>query len=220
MVNEPISVFLVDDQTMIRAAFGKLLGDDSRFNVVGDSGDAREALQSIKELRPEVVLLDITMPGLSGLDMIPKLLKINPRGKVLMLSHHEGESFVKQALEAGAHGYLSKDSDPDELNLAIKSVREGRVYLTPKVAGGVVANLRGGGAGDFGSNSRMDSLTAREREVFLLLAIGKSNKEVAAELNLSLGTVKKHRENLQRKLDCHSSAELARLAIREGLLDA
>lgn len=219
-MSEPITVYLVDDQTMIRAAFAKLLRDDLRFEVVGDSGDARAAIQDIKELRPEVTLLDITMPGLSGLDMIPKLLKVNPRGKVLMLSHHEGESFVKQALEAGAHGYLSKDSDPDELNLAIKSVREGRIYLTPKVAGGVVANLRGGGTNEIGKHSRMDSLTAREREVFLLLAIGQSNKEVAAQLNLSLGTVKKHRENLQRKLDCHSSAELARLAIREGLLDA
>jgi DNA-binding NarL/FixJ family response regulator len=219
-VSDPITVYLVDDQTMIRAAFAKLLKEDLRFEVVGDSGDARAAIQEIKDLRPEVTLLDITMPGLSGLDMIPKLLKINPRGKVLMLSHHEGESFVKQALEAGAHGYLSKNSDPDELNLAIKAVREGRVYLTPMVAGGVVANLRGGGATEIGNQSRMDSLTAREREVFLLLAIGQSNKEVAAQLNLSLGTVKKHRENLQRKLDCHSSAELARLAIREGLLDA
>ncbi|PIE24448.1 MAG: DNA-binding response regulator [Planctomycetota bacterium] len=219
-MSEPITVYLVDDQTMIRAAFAKLLEDDLRFQVAGDSGDARAAIQEIKELRPEVTLLDITMPGLSGLDMIPKLLKVNPRGKLLMLSHHEGESFVKQALEAGAHGYLSKYSDPDELTLAIKSVREGQIYLTPKVAGGIVANLRAGGGNEAGKHSRMDSLTAREREVFLLLAIGRSNKEVAAQLNLSLGTVKKHRENLQRKLDCHSSAELARLAIREGLLDA
>jgi DNA-binding NarL/FixJ family response regulator len=120
-------------------------------------------------------------------------------------------------MEAGADGYLSKDSDPGELALAIESVHRGEPYLSSRVAGGLIPRGRGPGACK-GATGRLSALTAREREVFQLLALGKSNKEVAMALSMSLGTAKKHRENLQRKLDCHSAAELALLAIREGLL--
>jgi DNA-binding NarL/FixJ family response regulator len=213
-----IKVFLVDDQSILRAAFKSLLAQNPRFQVVGDSGDAREAIRKIGVLRPDVVLLDITMPGLSGLDAIEPLREAHPRVRVVMLTHHEGESFVDQALRAGADGYLSKDSDPSELALGIEAVFEGKPYLSPRVAGGLVAKLRRGESVDVGAASRVAGLTHREREVFQLLALGKSNKDVARELTISLATAKKHRENLQRKLDCHSTAELARLAIREGLM--
>jgi DNA-binding NarL/FixJ family response regulator len=133
-----------------------------------------------------------------------------------MLTHHEGETFVEQALRAGADGYLSKDSDPAELALAIESVMRDQMFLSPKVAGVLAYRARRGEAG--GPVSRIEMLTPREREVFQLLALGKSNKEVAKALSTSVGTAKKHRENLQRKLDCHSAAELALLAIREGLM--
>jgi DNA-binding NarL/FixJ family response regulator len=186
----PIRVFLVDDQAMVRAGFKSILGKDPRFKIEGDSGDPRAAVDVIGKLCPDVVLLDITMPGLSGIDTIPLIRKVHPKARIVMLTHHEGESFVEQALQAGADGYLSKDSEPQELTLALESVHKGKMYL----------------------------LTPREREVFQLLATGKSNKEVAKALAMSLGTAKKHRENLQRKLDCHSAAELALLAIREGLL--
>jgi DNA-binding NarL/FixJ family response regulator len=136
---------------------------------------------------------------------------------VLMLTHHEGDSFVDQALRCGADGYISKDSDPTELLLGITTVHGGQSYLSPKVTAGLVAKVRGVASGN-GAPSRLSSLTDREREVFQLLALGKSNKDVARELEISLATVKKHRENLQRKLECHSTAELARLAIREGLM--
>jgi DNA-binding NarL/FixJ family response regulator len=126
--------------------------------------------------------------------------------------------FVQQALQAGADGYLSKDSEPEELALAIESVCRGDSYLSPKVANGIMARAVRGEAPPPADATALAALTPREREVFQLLAVGKANKEVAAMLDLSLGTVKKHRENLQRKLDCHSAAELARLAIREGLL--
>jgi DNA-binding NarL/FixJ family response regulator len=214
-----IRVFLVDDQTMIRAAFKSLLAKDARFQVVGDNGDPRKAIEEIGVVRPDVVLLDVTMPGLSGLDAIGPIRKQHPRAKVVMLTHHEGESFVEQALRAGADGYLSKDSDPAELALALESVQRGNLYLSPKVAGTLVHRTRTGGRdGSAAPSSRLESLTPREREVFQLLALGKSNKEVAKALGMSVGTAKKHRENLQRKLDCHSAAELALLAIREGLL--
>ncbi|MCE9592893.1 MAG: response regulator transcription factor [Planctomycetes bacterium] len=215
----PIRVYLVDDQAMLRAAFRSLLTQNARFRVVGDTGDARRAVTQIGELRPDVVLLDITMPGLSGLDAIAPIREVCPRAKILMLTHHEGESFVERALEAGADGYLSKDSEPAELQLAIEAVHRGDPFLSPKVAGVLLGRKRSND-GTIAIGGRMSSLTPREREVLQLLALGKSNKEVARGLAMSLGTAKKHRENLQRKLDCHSAAELARLAIREGLLES
>ena len=213
----PIRIYLIDDQTMLRAAFRSLLAANADLEVVGDSGDAREAIGQVGDARPDVVLLDISMPGLSGLDAIGPLRKAWPRVRILMLTHHEGETFVEQALEGGADGYLSKDSDEAELVLAIRAVHRGQPYLSPRVAGGLVGRARVGPSAPPGV-SRIGSLTPREREVFQLLALGKANKEVARALGISLGTAKKHRENLQRKLDCHSAAELARLAIREGLL--
>ena len=215
---DTIKVYLIDDQAMIRAAIKNLLNQRDRFEVVGDNGDARKALGEIPDLLPDVVLLDITMPGLSGLDAIGLIRKTVPKSKVVMLTHHEGQTFVEQALRAGADGYLSKDSDEAELALAIEAVHRSDPYVSPKVSGGLVTRMRSSATGESPSQSQLSSLTPREREVFQLLAVGKCNKEVARDLNMSLGTAKKHRENLQRKLDCHSAAELARLAIREGLL--
>ena len=217
---EKITVFLVDDQNMLRAAFRSLLSQDERFEVLGDSGDAREAIDRIGELRPNVVLLDITMPGLSGIDAIQPIRKAHPKVRVLMLTHHEGESFVEQAIQCGADGYLSKDSEEGELTIAIEAVHRGQPYISPKVASGLVSKARTPEAAGPVPATRIGSLTTREREVFQLLALGKANKEVARDLKIGLGTAKKHRENLQRKLDCHSAAELARLAIREGLMQS
>ncbi len=211
-----IRIYLVDDQMMIRAGLKSLLSRDGRFTVVGDSGDPRAAIDPIQEQRPDVVLLDISMPGLSGIDAIPQIRAVHPRCRIVMLTHHEGESFVDQALKAGADGYLSKDSDPAELAMAIEAVHRGNPFLSPKVAGGVLR--RSGADPGKGFTSRLESLTPREREVFQLLALGRSNKEVARELGMTVGTAKKHRENLQRKLDCHSAAELALLAVQEGLI--
>lgn len=214
-----ISVYLVDDLNMIRAGFRSLLAADDRFHVLGDSGDPRPAIEAIGRMRPDVVLLDISMPGLSGIDAIALIRKVHPSAKVIMLTHHEGESFVTQALSAGADGYLSKDSERAELFLAIESVHRGNPFISPKVAGGLLRYGSSKGSGS-GVATRIEGLTPREREVFQLLALGKSNKEIAKALSMSLGTAKKHRENLQRKLDCHSTAEMAILAIREGLMGA
>jgi DNA-binding NarL/FixJ family response regulator len=213
-----IRVFLVDDQAMIRAGFKSLLGRDERFRVVGDNGDPRAAIEQIGKALPDVVLLDISMPGLSGIDAIAMIRKVHPKARIVMLTHHEGESFVSQALSAGADGYLSKDSDQAELILAIEAVHRGNAFISPKVAGSLLR--RGAQHEPAGASvtTRIEGLTPREREVFQLLALGKSNKEIAKALAMSLGTAKKHRENLQRKLDCHSTAEMALLAIREGLL--
>lgn len=218
METKPISVYLLDDQAILRAGFRSLLEAMPEIHVVGDAGEARGALGEIEELRPDVVLLDITMPGLSGIDAIPMIRKISKRTRIVMLTHHEGQTFVDQSLRAGADGYLSKDSEPAEMSLAIKAVHRGDPYISPKVAGALLNQVRGGASGTGPKGTGIASLTPREREVFQLLAIGKSNKEVARELGMSLSTAKKHRENLQRKLQVSSAAELARLAIREGLL--
>ena len=215
---KPIRVFLVDDQAMIRAGFRSLVSADPRFAVVGDSGDPRAAIGSIGKLKPDIVLLDITMPGLSGLDAIALIREVHEGARIVMLTHHEGESFVTHALEAGADGYLSKDSDQAELSVALLAVQRGNPYVSPKVAGGLLR--RGSRPGAPETKSKIDELTPREREVFQLLALGKSNKEVARALDMSVGTAKKHRENLQRKLDCHGTAELALLAVKEGLIEA
>jgi DNA-binding NarL/FixJ family response regulator len=211
-------VFLIDDQAILRAGFKSLLAEVECLDVVGECGDARVGVEMVEELRPDVILLDITMPGLSGIDAIPMLRKVSPRTRIVMLTHHEGQNFVDQALKAGADGYLSKDSDPAELRLAIQAASRGDAYVSPKVSGSLVNKVRGGESGTGVHGTGIASLTPREREVFQLLAIGKSNKEVAFELEMSLSTAKKHRENLQRKLRVGSAAELARIAIREGLL--
>jgi DNA-binding NarL/FixJ family response regulator len=216
----PIRVYIVDDETMIRAGFRSLLTRDPRFEVAGENGDPRKAVTAIGELRPDIVLLDISMPGLSGIDAVPLIRKVHPRSKIVMLTHHEGETFVDQALRAGADGYLSKDSEPTELFLALESVHAEKMYLSPRVAGALLQRGRRPDPIGSAGGSRLGSLTSREREVLQLLALGKSNKEVARALDITLGTTKKHRENLQRKLDCHSAAEMALLAIKEGLLSA
>jgi DNA-binding NarL/FixJ family response regulator len=220
MTQIPVRVYLIDDHTMIRAALRSMLDEFEEIEVVGDKPDARSALAERGEIAPDVVLLDITMPGMSGLDAIGRIRALSPKTKVIMLTHLEGQSFVTQALQAGAEGYLSKDSESVELALAIRAVHAGNPYLSPRVAQGLIGQIRGTSPEGSGPQTALSSLTQREREVFQLLALGRSNKEVARELGTSLGTAKKHRENLQRKLDCHTAAELARLAIREGLLSS
>jgi len=219
-MGDQIRVFVIDDQSIVRAALRQLLKNDCGFEVVGDSGDPRAAVEDLERLRPDVVTLDVTMPGLSGIDALPRLRAASPRSKFLVLTNHESGRFLEESLRAGASGFLTKDSEPAELRIAVEAVHAGRNYVTPRVANALVERVRlpEGEAAETGGVGRLAALTAREREVFQLLALGKSNKEVASELDVSLGTAKKHRENLQRKLDAHSTAELARIAIQEGLL--
>jgi DNA-binding NarL/FixJ family response regulator len=219
-VRIPTRVFLVDDQAMLRASFKSLLARDPRFQVVGDTGDSRLAAARVAETLPDVVLLDISMPGLSGIDAIPLIKHAHPRVKIVMLTHHEGELFVQQALSAGADGYLSKDSDPAELALALEAAMQGHMFLSPRVTSGLMPRGTMRAQEGNAARSRIGSLTAREREVLQLLAQGRTNKEIATTLQITLGTTKKHRENLQRKLDCHGTAELALLAVKEGLIEA
>jgi len=213
MAQRPIKVFLVDDQNMLRAAFKSLLTQDERFDVVGDCGDARTAIERVGELRPDVVLLDISMPGLSGLDAIAPIREKWPRVRILMLTHHEGDTFVDQALRNGADGYLSKDSDPSELMLALESVNSGKPYLSPKVSAGLLAMMRGGEMLPEPGINRLASLTPREREVLELVTQGKANKVIAGDLNVSQRTVEIHRARVMEKMGANSLAHLVRMVI-------
>ncbi|MEZ5962571.1 MAG: response regulator transcription factor [Planctomycetota bacterium] len=216
-VAHKISILLVDDEALVRAGMRALLEQTESFSVVGESSDARDAIERCQALQPDVVILDIKMPGLSGLDAVAPIKKVSPNTRVLVASQHESRDFVFQALRAGADGYICKASDPRELGPAIEAIERGELFVTPRVA----ATFLGGTRPDSGVepvSHALAELTAREREVFQLIAVGKANKDIASVLGISLGTVKKHRENLQRKLDVHSAAEIARMAIREGLL--
>lgn len=211
------TILLIDDEAMIRAGLRALLETSGDYQVVGECSNGREGIEEAARLQPDVVILDITMPGLSGLDALGPVKKSCPSTKVLIASHHEAYRFVHQALQAGADGYVSKSAPPEELKVAIESIRQGESFLSPRLADRMESDAVLD-EGALSGGSRLQSLTGREREVFQLIALGRANKEIAAALGISLATVKKHRENLQRKLDCHSAAEIARLAIREGLL--
>ncbi len=213
-------VYLVDDLAILRAGFRAMLAEHDSIEVVGDSGDPHAAIEAIGELRPDVVLLDITMPELSGVDAIPKIRAVSPKSKFVMLTHHEGERFVDEAMKAGASAYLSKDSQPAELVLAIHSAMKGELFVTSAVAGGILRRLRGGAGGASLTNSRVQDLAPREREILQLLAAGRSNKEIARTLGITVANAKKNRQNLQRKLGLQSTAEMALLLNREGLTES
>ncbi len=213
-----IGIFLIDDEALVRAGLRALLEQSGMFRIVGESHDARDAIHRIAEAQPEIAILDIRMPGLSGLDAVAPLKKASPRTKILIATQHENRDFVLQALRAGADGYITKASDPRELAPAIEAIHRGESFVSPRIAAAFIGVARSNQDPDEPRERSLNGLTAREREVFQLIAVGRANKEIARILDISLGTVKKHRENLQRKLDLHSAAEIARTAIREGLL--
>ncbi|MCK5943742.1 MAG: response regulator transcription factor, partial [Planctomycetes bacterium] len=159
---EQISIVLIDDQAIVRAAFRSLLEKVDRFKVIGDAGDARKGVELVGQLRPKVVILDITMAGMSGLDAVAPIKRASPETSVLMASQHEGMKFVQQALQAGADGYLSKDSEPEELSLAIDSIVRGDSYLSPKVANGFMARAVRGEVSPTDEASALSVLTPRE----------------------------------------------------------
>jgi DNA-binding NarL/FixJ family response regulator len=202
------SVYLVDDHAMIRASLRLLLTRAGGFEVVGDTGDPLSCVEQIGELRPRIVLLDITMPGLSGIDLVPKIRAVHPDVRIVMVSHLGGQSTIDRCLAAGADAFVSKDAPLEHLIETMRATLQGEHRVVPPD--------RNAGAPAPGA---LATLTAREREILQLLVLGHTNKEVGRQLAVSVSTVKKHRENLQRKLGCSSAAELVRLAVREGLID-
>lgn len=210
-----IRVLLAEDHTLVRAGFRALLEKLEGIQVVGEVSDGRDALRVAKELDPEVVLMDIAMSGMNGLEATSRLRQECPRTKVLMLTMYTNEEYLKEALRAGASGYLLKDADRPELELAIKTVCRGETYLTPAMA---KFTLDAYCRQDDVPMSPLAKLTGRQREILQLIAEGCSTKHIAHRLDLSVKTVESHRAQLMERLEIRDVPGLVRLAIRTGLV--
>lgn len=215
-VEERIRVVVADDHAVVRQGIRTVLASDERFEVVGEAGSGDEALALTTEHEPDVLLLDITMPGMTGLEVASRLREAAVPVRMLVLSMHDRPEYVLEAVRAGAHGYLLKDTGPRELREAVRAVHEGETYFSPAVAERLTAALRGELERE-GRRGQLQLLTPREREVLRLIAGGRTNKEIAAELGISPRTVESHRESLTRKLRIRSIAGLTRFAIETGI---
>jgi DNA-binding NarL/FixJ family response regulator len=213
----PVRVLLAEDHWLVRASFKSLLTDFAGIEVVAEAGDGREALELIAQHRPDLVLMDISMPGLNGLEATRRIVKEHPGIKVIVLSMHAGEEYVLQALRAGASGYVLKGAAPGELELAIASVARGERFLSPAISKQVIEVYLGRVAKPASS---LEQLTPRQREILQLVAEGKSSKQIAQLLNASIKTIESHRASLMERLDIHDVAGLVRYAIRHGLVSA
>ena len=210
-----IRVLLADDHTLVRAGIRGLLQGLPGVEVVGEAGDGHEALRMAESLRPEVVLLDVGMPGLNGLEVAARLATLDASVRVVILSMHTSEEYVLRALRCGCAGYLLKRSAVSELEVAVRAVARGETYLSPAVSKQVVDDYLGrtGGAAD-----PLDALTPRQREILQLVAEGHASKEIAQRLGLSYRTVETHRAQIMERLGVHDLAGLVRFAVRVGLV--
>jgi DNA-binding NarL/FixJ family response regulator len=212
----PISVLVADDHAIVRTGIRHVLEGEVGFAVVGEAATGEEALALAAELQPDVTVLDISMPGQSGLQVAAELRRRAPGTRVLILSMHDNTEYVLETVRAGAHGYLLKDTAAVELRGAIRAVRRGESYFSPPIASRMRAALQGALAPE--SPGALDQLTAREREVLVGVARGSTNREIAQELGISHRTVETHRESLMRKLGIRTVAGLTRFALEAGLV--
>ncbi len=210
-------ILIVDDHTLLRAGLRALLMQDVGFEVVGEAENGRDAIRAVGQLTPDLVLMDLTMPGMNGIEAITEIKRRYPEVRVLVMTLHTAEDYIHASLKAGADGYILKDATHEEFRIAMRSVLMGKTYLSMDVSAKVVTGYLGGGKNS-GSSSIYDSLTHREREVLKLVAEGKTNKIMADYLHLSVKTVEKHRSNLMSKIDVHNASGLKAFAIEKGLL--
>ena len=213
---ERITVLLGEDHTIVREGFRKLLEMEADFEVVGEAQTGRDAVALVKKLRPAVVLMDIAMPELNGLEATRQILKAVPTTKVLILSAHGDDAYIQNATDSGARGFLLKQTSANVLSQAIHEVQKGNTFFSPSVARRF-RKLDPKASAPGRPNTR---LTPREVEVLQLIAEGKANKETAAELGIGIKTVEKHREHLMVKLDIHDTAGLTRYAISAGIIES
>lgn len=212
-------IVVADDHTLIRRGIVGLLNAQPDMEVVGEASNGREALDSAVRLSPDVVLMDIGMPGTNGLEATREIRKQVPAAQVLILTVHDREDYLFQALRAGASGYILKGADVQDLLTAVRSVKIGQIYLYPTVTKKLLADyLRRAETGE--DRASFDGLTEREREVLQLIAGGKTTPEIAQDLHLSPHTVQTHREHIMEKLNLHRKADLIKYAIRSGLVDS
>jgi two-component system response regulator NreC len=212
-----IRILLADDHTLFRQGVGRLLSSEPDMQVVGESGSASEAIAQAQSLTPDVVLMDIGMPGLSSFEAARQIRRNLPNSRVVFLTMYDDEDYLAQAMQIGASGYVLKDSPSNQLLGAIRDVHQGGSYLSPKMLNQLVHDFRSRPHSE-DRLSRSATLTAREKEVVKLIAEGLSVKEIAAFLNLSVKTVEAHKFNLMRKLDIHNKAQVVQYAIQKKIL--
>jgi two-component system, NarL family, response regulator NreC len=208
-----IRILLADDHAMVRKGFRMILEAQADMEIIGEAGNGREAVELAESLRPDLIVMDVAMPELNGIEATRRLAVSSPRTRVLALSMHKDSVYVREILRAGARGYLLKDSIDSDLVNAVRSVAKGDGYLSPAVSDAVLSDYRRH------VTDPLDLLTSREREVLQMIAEGKTNKEVASTLNLSVYTIDAHRGKIMEKLNLHSTGELVRFAVRNGLID-
>jgi DNA-binding NarL/FixJ family response regulator len=212
-----IRVLLAEDHTLVRQGFRRILEDDARITVVGEASTGLAAIQLTKELKPQVVVMDLSMPELGGLEASAEILKELPNTKILILSMYSNEAYVRKAFEIGAKGYILKNAIEVDLTRAVVALTEGGAYMSPGISNLVIESLKAGSFEDR-SQDTYERLTLREKEVLQLIAQGKSNKEIAALLNISVNTVAVHRAHVMETLGLHRTAELVLYAVKRGLI--
>jgi len=218
----PFRILLADDHEVVRAGLRALLEEQSGWEVVAEAVDGRDAVDKASRLKPDAVIIDIAMPSLNGLEAVRQIVKAVPHTKVLVLTMYDSDPLIQQVLRAGARGYLLKSDAGRDLVSAIDALRRNKTFFTPKVSQMVLNGYLGKSPKEREVEGEPESLrlTSRQREIVQLLAEGKSSKEVAAVLGLSVKTAETHRANIMRKLDCHSVTELVRYAIRNHIIAA
>ena len=209
-----IKVLVADDHPVVRKGLQSCLAKQGNLRIVGEAADGDEALRKARELSPDVVLMDISMPGMNGLAVTEVLRKEAPDMKVLILSVHSNKEYIFRVIQAGAHGYVSKEAPPEELLRAIESVHEGEPHFSEDIARAALNEFVNTG----GKKEPFAQLTVREREVLVLIAEGQSNKEIADRLGIGVRTIETHRERIMRRLNIHSVAGLTKYAIANGLV--
>ncbi|HYK62693.1 MAG TPA: response regulator transcription factor [Bryobacteraceae bacterium] len=208
-----IRILLADDHALVRQGFRMILEAQPDMEIVGQAGNGREAVELASKLHPDVTVMDVAMPELNGIEATRRITTVSPRTRVLALSMHKDSMYVREILRAGARGYLLKDSGDADLVAAVRAVAKGDGYISPSVSGAVLSDYRRH------VTDPLDLLTSREREVLQMIAEGKTNKEIATSLSLSVYTVEAHRGRVMEKLNLHSTGELVRFALRNGLID-
>jgi len=212
-MKKKIRILLADDHTMVRQGFRMILAGQPDMEIVGEAGNGREAVELAQQLHPDVVVMDVAMPELNGIEATRRLASSEPRTRVLALSMHKDSVYVREILRAGARGYLLKDAIDRDLLAAVRAVSQGEGYLSPAISDAVLSDYRKH------VTDPLDLLTSREREVLQMIAEGQTNKEIATKLNLSVYTVDAHRGHIMDKLNLHSTTDLVRFAIRNGLAE-
>jgi DNA-binding NarL/FixJ family response regulator len=211
----PIRIVLVDDHALVRQGFRRILEDDPDITVVGEAGNGLEGIAVVRRVDPDVVVMDMAMPEMNGLHASIELLKQRPTSKILILSMYSDEQYVRNALDAGVKGYILKNAIETDLTRAVRAVAAGEQYLSPELSSVLIRAIQ---VGSFEGNDPYDRLTQREKQILQLIAHGKSNKEIAVMLDLSVNTVAVHRANLMSTLGVHKTAELVLFAVKKGLV--